>query len=143
MTSSNGNIFRGIHRSPRSFDVFFDLALNKRLSKPSRRRWFETPSPLLWRHCNVCILRSQMQFLDTKLLCFDLIVIELCSYWGNWYQVSIGSGNGLAPHRQEAITRPPPVHCDLTNKMPQGTLQKTYLLNCAELWFCLLMAWRR
>ena len=27
----------------RSFDVFFDLRLNKRLSKQSWRRWFETP----------------------------------------------------------------------------------------------------
>ena len=35
-----------------SFDVFFDLGLNKRLSKHSRRRWFETPSRSLWRHCN-------------------------------------------------------------------------------------------
>ena len=35
-----------------SFDVFFDLRLNKRLSKQSRRWWFETPSCLLWRHCN-------------------------------------------------------------------------------------------
>ena len=36
-----------------SFDVFFDLHLNKRLSKQSRRRWFETPSRSLWRDCNV------------------------------------------------------------------------------------------
>ena len=36
----------------RTFDVFFDLCLNKRLSKQSRRRWFETPSRSLWRHCN-------------------------------------------------------------------------------------------
>ena len=36
----------------RSFDVYFDLQLNKRLSKQSRRRWFETPSRSLWRHCN-------------------------------------------------------------------------------------------
>ena len=44
----------------RSFDVFFDLHLNKWLSKQSRRRWFkqsrrrwfETPSPSLWCHCN-------------------------------------------------------------------------------------------
>ena len=28
----------------RSFDIFFYLRLNKRLSKQSRRRWFETPS---------------------------------------------------------------------------------------------------
>ena len=36
----------------RSFGVFFDPHLNKRLSKLSRRRWFETPSRSLWRHCN-------------------------------------------------------------------------------------------
>ena len=76
MTSSNGNMFRVTgfcagnspvtagnspvtsefpsHRPvTRSFDVFFDLRLNKRLSKQSRRRWFETPSSSLWRHCNV------------------------------------------------------------------------------------------
>ena len=37
----------------RSFDVIFDLSLNKRLSKQSWGWWFETPSrPLLSRHCN-------------------------------------------------------------------------------------------
>ena len=36
----------------RSFDVFFDLRLNKRLSKQSRFWWYETQSCLLWRHCN-------------------------------------------------------------------------------------------
>ena len=66
---SNGNIFRVTGHcagnSPvtgdfpaqrpmmRSFDVFFDLRLNKRLSKQSRVWWFETPSRLLWRHCDV------------------------------------------------------------------------------------------
>ena len=35
-----------------SFDVFYDLLLNKRLIKQSGRRWFETPSGCLWRHCN-------------------------------------------------------------------------------------------
>ena len=34
----------------RSFEVFLDLDRNKRLSKQSRRRWFETPSSSLWRH---------------------------------------------------------------------------------------------
>ena len=37
----------------RSFDVFFDLHLNKRLSKQSWGWWFETASRSLWRHCNV------------------------------------------------------------------------------------------
>ena len=35
-----------------SFDVFFDLRLNKRLSKQLWGWWFETPSGSLWRHCN-------------------------------------------------------------------------------------------
>ena len=37
----------------RSFDVFFDLHLNKRLSKQSWGWWFETLSCPLWRHRNV------------------------------------------------------------------------------------------
>ena len=36
----------------RSFDVFFDLHVDKRLSKQSWDWWFETPSRSLWRHCN-------------------------------------------------------------------------------------------
>ena len=37
----------------RSFDVLFDLRLNKRLSKQSRGQWFDMPLGSLWRHCNV------------------------------------------------------------------------------------------
>ena len=36
----------------RSFGIFFDLRLNKRLSKQSWGWWFETPLRPLWRHCN-------------------------------------------------------------------------------------------
>ena len=36
----------------RSFDVFFDLHLNKQLSKQSWRLWCETLLRSLWRHCN-------------------------------------------------------------------------------------------
>ena len=36
----------------RSFDVFFDLRLNKRLSKQRWGWWFQTPSRPLWRQCN-------------------------------------------------------------------------------------------
>ena len=36
----------------RSFDVFFDLRLNKRLSDQSWGWWFETLSRPLWRHRN-------------------------------------------------------------------------------------------
>ena len=41
------------HSVTQGFDAFFDLRLNKWLSKQSRRWWFETPSRSLWRHCNV------------------------------------------------------------------------------------------
>ena len=55
---------RGIHWSTvgefpaqrpvtRRFDVFFDLRLNKTLSKQRWGWWFETPSRPLWRHCSV------------------------------------------------------------------------------------------
>ena len=36
----------------RSFDIFLDVHLHKRLRKQSRRWWFETPSCSLWRHRN-------------------------------------------------------------------------------------------
>ena len=36
----------------RSFDVFFDLRMNERLSKQSWGWWFETPSRPSWRHNN-------------------------------------------------------------------------------------------
>ena len=84
ITSSNGNIFRvtghlcGAFTGPgefpaqrpvtRSFDVFFDLRLNKRLSKQSWGWWFETLPCSLWRHHNVftlgfpcvCILHKRL-----------------------------------------------------------------------------------
>ena len=43
----------------RSFDVFFDLRLNKRLSKQRWGWWFETPSRPLWRHWNVVWFKAK------------------------------------------------------------------------------------
>ena len=40
----------------RSFDVYFDLRPNKRLSKQSWGWWFETLSCSLWRHRNVSVI---------------------------------------------------------------------------------------
>ena len=42
----------------RSFDVFFDLRLNKRLSKQSWGWWFETLACPLWCHCNCSVWKS-------------------------------------------------------------------------------------
>ena len=72
MKSSNGNIFRvtghlcGEFTGPRwipckrpvtrRLHVFFDLRLNKLMSKQSWGWWFETLSRPLWRHCNVSMI---------------------------------------------------------------------------------------
>ena len=52
----------------RSFDVFFDLNRNKRLNKPSTRRWFATQSHSLWRHCNVYVNIYQELFKTSQFL---------------------------------------------------------------------------
>ena len=44
----------------RSFDVFFDLRPNKRLSKQSWGWWFETLSCSWWRHRNGCNISGQV-----------------------------------------------------------------------------------
>ena len=92
MTSSNGNIFRvtgllcvkftshGEFPSQRpvtrSFDVFFDLRLNKRLSKQSRRRWFEIPSRSLWHHCNDDTTKTAMPWQSRKIISYQTIAFR-------------------------------------------------------------------
>ena len=55
----------------RSFGVFFDLRLNKRLSKHWWGWWFGTQSCSLWRHCNIVswsrmvTKNSQIYFIGT------------------------------------------------------------------------------
>ena len=73
----------------RSFDVFFDLRLNKRLSKQWWGWWFETPSRPLWRHCNamwefilqqMCELAREVRY--QFLFCTHNHTIL---YWGRWH----------------------------------------------------------
>ena len=47
-----------------SFDVFFDLRPNKRLSKQSRGWWFETLPCSLWCHCNADTEYTVHQYSD-------------------------------------------------------------------------------
>ena len=50
----------------RSFGVFFDLRLDKRLSKQSWRGWFETPSCSLWHHCNPIVFFFSVGFMGWR-----------------------------------------------------------------------------
>ena len=101
MTLSNGNIFRvtghfcgeftgprwfpGQRPVTRSFDVFFDLHLNKWLSKQSWGWWFETLSCPLWCHCNGCY-------------CYHFTAVFAKFAFVSWYEVMTqlwrhGNGN--------------------------------------------------
>ena len=109
MTSSNGNTFRVTGHycgeftgdRTRSFDVFFDLHPNKRLSKQSWGWWFETPSRRLWRHCNKwrkCALMNWIIFGSVYCHLFGVkplsepgtSILETVSVWTNTDLLSIG-----------------------------------------------------
>ena len=111
-----------------SFNVFFDLHLNKRLSKQSWFRWFETPLRSLWRHCNehythfsgvtwaswplkspATILCVQQLVQVIRMTKNNLSVNELISSYSATYiyalvnRVGIVSDNGLSPIQRQAI----------------------------------------
>ena len=104
MTSSNGSIFRvtghlcreftGPGEFPaqrpvtRSFDVFFDLRLHKRLSKQPWGWWFETLSWSLWRHWNVPIHiylahwgRNKMSSILQTTILNAFLRIKVVAFW--------------------------------------------------------------
>ena len=110
ITSSNGNIFRvtgplcGEFTGPgefptqrpvtRSFDVFFDLHLNKRLSKQPWGWWFETPSWSLWRHCNVYKHMEGRNAIYRSNCTRDLSTLEVFNLEYRLYMIT---GNMLLP----------------------------------------------
>ena len=65
----------------RSFDVFFHLRLNTRLSKQSRGWWFETLSCSLWRHCNAIIWNEYHHFVVLKPSFVTVASFELNACW--------------------------------------------------------------
>ena len=99
MTSSNGNIFRVTGHLCREFTdprwiprtkasdaelwCFFDMRLNKRLSKQPWDCWFETLSRPLWRHCIVLLVQhSPYEHLMNDAYTVVCPVVSLC-YIGN------------------------------------------------------------
>ena len=102
---------RGIHRSPvdshhkghlmRSSNDFFGLRLNKRLRKRSTRRWFESPSRSLWRHCHEMVLMVSSNRNKNPPVALMLYVLfqdkmSLCSWRDCFRQPSIAAFAGRA-----------------------------------------------
>ena len=93
MTSSNGNNFRVTgplcgeipSQTPvrRSFNVFFDLRLNKRLSKQSWGWWFETLSHSLWRHIFSYLILSYL-ILSYLIIVMTIFVSQFSSRQPSW-----------------------------------------------------------
>ena len=100
-----------------SFDVFFDLCLD------GKRRWFETPSRTLWRHCN-----GSLQH-------FGHVI------WWTWQTVGLSFQLNW---RKSFFCRPN----DRTNPLPEQTLtnQEWGLVNGSQqsvIVYCLLHTYRR
>ena len=109
MTSSNGNIFRVTGPFPaqrsvtRSLDVFFDLSLNIRSSKQSRRWWVETQSLSLWRHCNV----NNLEKIGSVAVLLQIMTWDPF-FWDGLTWISAWVGNRMSVTVWDQITYPFP-----------------------------------
>ena len=141
LTSSNGSIFRVTGplwreftwhwRIPlpkpvtRGFDVFFDLHLKKRLSKQSRRRWFEMSSHSLWRHCYV------------SYVC--LIVSTIIQYFGNschWSMTVVTTTALLAGVIFQISRKRKSAHYKITYWVYWNTWWRHQMETWSRYWFC-------
>ena len=62
----------------RSFCVFFELRLNKWLSKQSLGWWFEMPSCSLWRNCNEHFRKSNL----SCIVCYVILPLQFWIWFG-------------------------------------------------------------
>ena len=118
MTSSNGNIFDvtgHLCKFPtqrpvtRSSDTFFDLRLNKRLSKQWGDWWFETLSRPLWRLRNNVIPAGELWGVYLEYFWEDWTMTgELwgvyCDYFENVWWFLVSYGVSVVPWRALSIT---------------------------------------
>ena len=141
MTSWNGNIFRvtgplcGEFTGPSefptqrsvtwSFDVFFDLCLNKRLSKQPWDWWFEMPLWSLWRHCNVAMIQLMFMGCDTGI---SIVYSMVCS------------GTDQRKHQSSmSLVFLRPIHRWPVNSQQKGPVtQKIFPIDDVIMWICIL-----
>ena len=84
----------------RSFHVFFDLRLNKRLSQQSWGWWFKTLSRSLWRHCNGVVM------FWIKYICTTAItrLLSILPYVSNWIVNKVAINN-FNPNQVMTVNR--------------------------------------
>ena len=90
----------------RSFDIFFGLRLNKRLSKKSWGWWSQTPSRHLWHHCNepcdICFQLNSSRRWAWRWPWVCLSLRPVCWWWSVLGLVTIGwrpAGHDLTDRR--------------------------------------------
>ena len=128
----------------RSFDVFFDLRLNKRLSKQSWGWWYEKPSRSLWRQCNECLIYAMAETADACIIHLMFIWYDECGFDGmklytkgptQWIFDIIRRVRGIIhtsrPRRQKDVTRFMSPNSDLWfQSMWDGYIVIYWLLGC-------------
>ena len=82
----------------RSFDVFFDLHLNKQ----SWGWWIETPSRSLWRHCNGYKCRAKHAVTRARVLSQPQYLFSVFSWF--WLGTFSGLGSCGVCHPQMAMS---------------------------------------
>ena len=116
----------------RSFDVFFDLRLNKRLSKQSWSGWFETPSRLLWRHCNewrvISIAKMAFERNDPAFCCVWHLFTVIHAAWYNirWCFSNITSSQSFCSWAYF-------VNTDRLNLAWKNSCIRSFLVGCIHL----------
>ena len=84
-----------------SFDAFFHLRLNKRLSKQSWGRWLETSLRSLWRHCNGLYKLNQCWPIIGEVFSYS----SVGNFLGNARDISLKITNFIVqPHLPRAIS---------------------------------------
>ena len=96
----------------RGFDVFFDLHLNKRLSKQPGGWWFQAPSLLLWCHCNASKNSS------CNKICYQSYTIK--DYFRN--QIDIISQICITMQTRQEACRPRELRCSLISRQTNDTI---------------------
>ena len=112
-----------------NFDVFFDLRLNKWLSKQCRRRWFETPSRSLWRHCNVAMYYSDIAHVVYPVRAFNWLSLIVV-----WYQpvYTYPPGFITVTSLRDCVSNNQPLSC-LLNRLFRRRSKKTSKLRVTGL----------